>query len=164
MHAHAHNQTSAWTQACESWDALLSPALPPLQEPSAPSSAPHAVFRSHSESHTESIWVWCHRLQCSFYACHLYECGSDRGKSGFSWVSEGAGQQTTWIRLRKCVSCFRTLIVPPDTFFCVILYLVLAWRVWGGGVELLCFVSTMFLGMNTAGMCLQSICFTRGFD
>lgn len=127
---HTHSRTSALTQPCESWDALLSPALPPFQEPSAPSSAPHAVFRSHSESHAESVWVWCHRLQRSL--CPLYECGSDRGKSGFSWVSEDVGRQTTWIRLRKCVSCFRTLIVPPDSFFCVILYLVLAWRAWGG--------------------------------
>lgn len=82
--------------------------------------------RSHSDSHTDLIWVWCDGLQRGLRP--LYECSSNRGKSGFSWVTEKMGQQTTWICLRKSVSCFRTIIVPPDTFLCVILYLVLGWK------------------------------------
>lgn len=64
------------------------------------------------------------------YILHMNAAVAER-KSGLSWVTEDMGQQTTWICLRKSVSCFRTLKVPPDTFLCVILYLVLAWRAWG---------------------------------
>lgn len=117
-------------QQCRSWDGLLSPTLPQLQEPSAPSSAPHAVCRSHSEPWSSLGLVWCSGLQCSL--CPLYECSGGRGESCLSWVAEDMGQQTTWICLWNSVSCFRTLIATPDTFPCVILYLILAWRAWGG--------------------------------
>lgn len=117
-------------QLYESCGALLSPALPSLQEPSAPPSTPHAVFRSYSELHVESIWIWSDGLQWSL--CPLCECSSGREKRDFSWVTEDMEQQTTWICLRKSVSCFRALIVPPDTLLSVILYFALVWRAWGG--------------------------------
>ncbi len=103
----------------ESWDALLSATLPALQEPSAPSSAQRAVFRLHSE-----LWL-TPRLVPGSSSVYVF-CMNAAGKVAFHEQQSTGGQETTWICLRKSVSCFTTLIVSPDTFLCVILYLVLA--------------------------------------
>lgn len=108
-------------QQCEGWNALLSPALPALLETSAPGSAPHTDFRSHAES-------ICVMALSAAYVLQLRQ--QRRGNSGFSWLTEGSGQRTTWICLRKCVSCFRTLIASPDTKS-VLFYTLL----WTGSLE-----------------------------
>lgn len=75
----AYLHTATWELR---WFTVTNSATQPsLQEPSAPGSAPHADFRSHSDSHTEFICVWCDGLQHSLRP--PYKCSSSRGKMAF---------------------------------------------------------------------------------